>query len=190
MLTGLNFFTFATEEFMSALNALASENKVNVLSSPSIMTAENKKAVINVSTSVPIVTGQQVPVATGGTTGNSITQQVEYRDAGIILTVTPRWTCPGLVGSRENPDMGHIATTDFTWRASAVGVRSSRIHGDILTCRSRRGATAPLAQAQEKQDVSGNGGERSLELSRRSTCARARLAPHPACEPPPGRGVS
>ncbi|MBI3107486.1 MAG: hypothetical protein HYY95_18290 [Candidatus Rokubacteria bacterium] len=61
MLTGLNFFTFATEEFMSALNALASENKVNVLSSPSIMTAENKKAVINVSTSVPIVTGSRCP---------------------------------------------------------------------------------------------------------------------------------
>jgi general secretion pathway protein D len=39
---------------------------------------------------VPIVTSQQVPVATGGITGNSITQSVEYKDAGIILTVIPR----------------------------------------------------------------------------------------------------
>jgi len=54
------------------------------------MTSENKKAVINVSTSVPIVTSQQVPVSAGGNTGNSITQTVEYKDAGIILTVTPR----------------------------------------------------------------------------------------------------
>jgi len=61
-----------------------------VLSSPSIMTSENKKAVINVSQSVPIVTSQQVPVSAGGNTGNSITQAVEYKDAGIILTVTPR----------------------------------------------------------------------------------------------------
>ncbi len=58
---------------IAALNALATENKVNILSSPSIMTSENKKAVINVSTSVPIVTSQQVPVAAGGATGNSIT---------------------------------------------------------------------------------------------------------------------
>jgi general secretion pathway protein D len=87
---GFNMFTFAASEFISALNALASENKVNVLSSPSIMTSENKKAVINVSTSVPIVTSQQVPVSAGGNTGNSITQAVEYKDAGIILTVTPR----------------------------------------------------------------------------------------------------
>src|SRR6266568_4601168 len=87
---GFNVFAFAASEFIAALNALATENRVNILSSPSIMTSENKKAVINVSTSVPIVTSQQVPVATGGITGNSITQSVEYKDAGIILTVTPR----------------------------------------------------------------------------------------------------
>jgi general secretion pathway protein D len=87
---GFNVFAFAANEFIAALNALATENRVNVLSSPSIMTSENKKAVINVSTSVPIVTSQQVPVSAGGNTGNSITQAVEYKDAGIILTVTPR----------------------------------------------------------------------------------------------------
>jgi general secretion pathway protein D len=88
--TGLGFFAFAADKFLAALNALASENRVNILSNPSILTAENRKAVINVSTSVPIVTSQQVPVATGGITGNSITQSVEYKDAGIILTVIPR----------------------------------------------------------------------------------------------------
>jgi general secretion pathway protein D len=112
VLAGLNFFTFATDEFMSALNALASENKVNVLSSPSIMTAENKKAVINVSTSVPIVTGQQVPVATGGTTGNSITQQVEYRDAGIILTVTPRIGEQGTVALDVKQEVNEVGANE------------------------------------------------------------------------------
>ena len=92
---GLNFFTFATDKFLAALNALAALNKVNVLSSPSIMTTENKKAVINVSRSVPILTSQQVPIgatpsATPGSQAIVGTQTVEYRDAGVILTVTPR----------------------------------------------------------------------------------------------------
>jgi general secretion pathway protein D len=112
VLTGLNFFTFATDQFMTALNALAAENKVNVLSSPSIMTAENKKAVINVSTSVPIVTGQQVPVAAGGTTGNSITQQVEYRDAGIILTVTPRIGEQGTVALDVKQEVNEVGANE------------------------------------------------------------------------------
>ena len=97
---GLTGFTFATDKFFAMLNAFASDNRVNVISNPHVMTSENKKAIINVSQSVPIITGQQTstvstPGTTGGTTSTSITtggvnQTVEYRDAGVILTVTPR----------------------------------------------------------------------------------------------------
>lgn len=97
---GLTAFTFATDKFFAMLNAMASDNRVNVISNPHVMTSENKKAVINVSQSVPIITGQQTstvstPGTTGGTTSTTIVtggvnQTVEYRDAGVILTVTPR----------------------------------------------------------------------------------------------------
>jgi general secretion pathway protein D len=109
---GLNIFTFAADRFLAALNALATENKVNVLSSPSIMTTENKKAVINVSTSVPIVTAQQVPVATGGITGNAITQTVEYKDAGVILTVTPRIGEQGTVALDVRQEVNEVGAPE------------------------------------------------------------------------------
>ncbi len=130
LLPGFNMFTFAASEFIAALNALASENKVNVLSSPSIMTSENKKAIINVSQSVPIVTSQQVPVSAGGSTGNSITQTVEYKDAGIILTVTPRIGEKGTVAldiKQEVNDVGAnepppINSPRFTKREAETSV--------------------------------------------------------------------
>ncbi len=109
---GFNVFTFAADKFLAALNALASENRVNVLSNPSIMTTENRKAVINVSTSVPIVTSQQVPVATGGITGNAITQTVEYRDAGIILTVTPRIGEQGTVALDVKQEVNEVGENE------------------------------------------------------------------------------
>jgi len=109
---GFNLFTFAADKFLAALNALASENRVNVLSNPSIMTTENRKAVINVSTSVPIVTSQQVPVATGGITGNAITQTVEYRDAGIILTVTPRIGEQGTVALDVKQEVNEVGENE------------------------------------------------------------------------------
>jgi len=109
---GLNVFAFAADKVLAALNALSSENRVNVLSNPSIMTAENRKAVINVSTSVPIVTSQQVPVATGGTTGNSITQTVEYKDAGIILTVTPRIGEQGTVALDVKQEVNEVGENE------------------------------------------------------------------------------
>jgi general secretion pathway protein D len=93
---GLSFFLFETDRFLSLLNLYANYGQLSVLSSPTILTSENKKAVINVSNSVPIVT-QQVVSQTGTVTTdvlqsptNVLTQNVEYRDAGIVLTVTPR----------------------------------------------------------------------------------------------------
>jgi general secretion pathway protein D len=98
---GLTAFAFASGEFFAMLNTLASENRVNVVSNPHVLTSENKKAVINVSRSVPIITGQQTSTVSqpgtrpgGGTSTEIITgginQTVEYRDAGVVLTVTPR----------------------------------------------------------------------------------------------------
>lgn len=109
---GLNVFAFAADKVLAALNALSTDNRVNVLSNPTIMTTENRKAVINVSTSVPIVTSQQVPVATGGITGNSITQTVEYKDAGIILTVTPRIGEQGTVALDVKQEVNEVGANE------------------------------------------------------------------------------
>ncbi|HEU5193881.1 MAG TPA: type II secretion system secretin GspD, partial [Methylomirabilota bacterium] len=96
---GLTAFTFASDKFFAILNTLASESRVNIVSNPHIMTSENKKAVINVSQSVPIITSQQVGVVQptfdnqGNPTNNTTSganQTVEYKDAGVVLTVTPR----------------------------------------------------------------------------------------------------
>ena len=115
---GLNFFTFATDVFFSALNTLAADSKVNILSSPSILTTENKKAVINVSRSIPIVTAQQVPIAgvtTPGTTPTTPTavgtQTIEYKDAGVILTVTPRIGEKGTVALDIKQEVNEVGPT-------------------------------------------------------------------------------
>jgi general secretion pathway protein D len=116
---GLTAFTFASDQFMAALNALAAENRINVLSSPHVMTSENKKAVINVSDSIPIVTSQQVPL--GGTTTTTTptqttsivgTQSVEYRDAGVILTVTPRIGEQGTVALDVKQEVNQIGPSE------------------------------------------------------------------------------
>jgi general secretion pathway protein D len=113
---GLTGLAVGTKEFFAMVNTLASDNRINVLSSPHVMTTENKKAVINVSDSIPIVTSQQVPI--GGTTTQTATnttsvvgtQSVEYRDAGVILTVTPRIGEKGTVAldiKQEVNDIGN-----------------------------------------------------------------------------------
>jgi general secretion pathway protein D len=72
---------------------LAEDNLVNVLSSPSVMVLDNQEARIQVGDEVPVTTTQQQ-----GTTDTSrIVNQIEYRETGVQLKVTPRVTPGGLV---------------------------------------------------------------------------------------------
>jgi general secretion pathway protein D len=86
------------------------------------MTSENKKAVVNVSTSIPIVTSQQTgtlatPATTAGTTSTvattgSLNQTVEYRDAGVVLTVTPRIGERGTVALDVKQEVNDIGAAE------------------------------------------------------------------------------
>ena len=87
------FFVLANKDILTLLQAFSQANRVNVLSSPHVMASENKRAQIHVGSSVPILTSQQQPatgVAAAPQPTSVITTTVEYRDVGVILTVTPR----------------------------------------------------------------------------------------------------
>lgn len=69
------------------LNALASDNRSTILSSPRIVARNGETATIQVGQEVPIITSQQTTPTTGGTGG--ILQTVQYRSTGVILKVRP-----------------------------------------------------------------------------------------------------
>ncbi len=72
-----------------ALTALASNNHVNILSTPRILAKSGAEATIQVGTQVPIVTSQATSseISTGGTSG--ILQSIEYQQTGVLLSVSP-----------------------------------------------------------------------------------------------------
>jgi general secretion pathway protein D len=73
------------------LDALAKDTKVNILSTPRIMTQNNQEAIINVGQEVPYLKSTQ-ETATGG-----VLTSYDYRDVGVILTVTPRINKSGTI---------------------------------------------------------------------------------------------
>ncbi len=79
-----------------ALNALASDTKVRVISSPSLMVLDNKTATITVGDQVPIRTSETVSQSTSGN-APVITSTIQFRDTGVSLEVTPRVNNSGKV---------------------------------------------------------------------------------------------
>ncbi|MBL7213881.1 MAG: hypothetical protein ISS61_16030 [Desulfobacteraceae bacterium] len=91
--TGLRYSIGVTDKWYAALHALASEGKVNIISSPHVLASDNKEAKIDVSREIPISSGS-TQITSGAVVG---TTTIEYRDTGVILSVTPHINERGLV---------------------------------------------------------------------------------------------
>ncbi len=91
--SGLKYSIGVTDKWYAALHALASEGRVNVLSSPHVLASDNKEAKIDVSREIPVQSGS-TQIASGAVVG---TTTIEYRDTGVILSVTPHINDRGLV---------------------------------------------------------------------------------------------
>ncbi|UCG12601.1 MAG: hypothetical protein JSU72_19300, partial [Deltaproteobacteria bacterium] len=92
--TGLRVAIGIDDKLRATLSALERQNRVNILSSPHVLASDNQEARIDVSSEIPIVSAETV-VPTGGQ--SIVTTTVQYRDTGVLLTVTPHINERGLV---------------------------------------------------------------------------------------------
>ena len=84
-------YTLSAGQYQVFLQAVQTDHRFNVLSTPRIFTTNNATAQINISQSLPYVTNQTV------TTTGTILYNYNFLNVGIVLTVTPRITSNGYV---------------------------------------------------------------------------------------------
>ncbi|MDH3314422.1 MAG: type II secretion system secretin GspD [Gammaproteobacteria bacterium] len=102
---GFSYAIFSGADVRAVLNLLASESKLKVISSPSLMVLNNQTATIEVGDQVPITTQQQQSTLADANLVNSI----EYRDTGVILSVTPRVNAGGLVTMEISQEVSDVS---------------------------------------------------------------------------------
>ncbi len=83
------------------LNALASQDLLKVISSPSLMVLDNHTATMAVGDQVPVLTSTTDYI----TNTNAITSTVQYRDTGVSLAVTPSVNAGNLVTMQIDQSM-------------------------------------------------------------------------------------
>jgi general secretion pathway protein D len=88
-------FTYVIPDVEVAINALGTVSDINVISSPKLLTLNNKPAILQVGDQVPII----VQSATGIRNADdpTIVNSVQFRDTGIVLRATPRIGKSGMV---------------------------------------------------------------------------------------------
>ena len=105
--TGFNYLLNASD-FNVVLNALEGVTRVNVISSPNITVLDNRTAKLQVGDQVPIVkqSGQSALSANA-----PILNEIEMKDTGVILSVTPRVNKNGLVVLDINQEVSDVVPT-------------------------------------------------------------------------------
>jgi general secretion pathway protein D len=106
----VNNFTYLvtkTGRLTAAFRSLATNGKASVLSSPSIIATNGKKARINVADQVPVVTSTLL----SNTNPPVTTTTVEYRDVGVLLSFTPYINDSGLVTLEIEQEVSEVSAT-------------------------------------------------------------------------------
>lgn len=104
--SGLRYTLAATDKLTAAIHASAINNRLKVISSPHVLASNNKEAKIQIGESRPILTNTYTTTATG--TPGVVEGTIEYKDIGIILTVTPRISDGGLVSLDINVENSSV----------------------------------------------------------------------------------
>jgi general secretion pathway protein D len=120
-------WTFVNTSAEAVISTLQSVSDVEFLGAPSLVVLNNKEASINVGTQIPVVSTFFNPATTtttptdpsqGSTVG--VNQSfVQFRDTGIILTVTPR----------VNP--GGLVFMEISQEQSTPGAASTAVAGNV-----------------------------------------------------------
>lgn len=133
------------------VNALASDNRSTILSSPRVVARNGETATIQVGQEVPIITSQQTSAVTGGT---GLIQTVQYRNTGVILKVRP------VIHSGNQVDL-EIYQEVSSAQATTTGVSTSPTFGTrkVETKLSlKEGATVLLGGLISDNQSVGNAG--------------------------------
>ena len=104
---------FFRGDWSALVTALSSNTKNDILSTPSIVTLDNKKAAMNVGQDVPVLSGSQTTAA------DNIFNQIERKTVGTKLTVTPQISADNSVYMDIEQEVSSVDNTTGT--NSALG---------------------------------------------------------------------
>lgn len=144
---GLQLINAVGGNIRGVIQALGTDGRAQVVSTPRVMVLDNEKASINVGTQISVDTG----TSTGGTAVNTVTTR-QYISTGVILSVTPRINSGGRV------------TLDVTQEVSSAGAAATGTNPPINQRKAQTvvtvgsGETMVLAGMIQKDTGSGSSG--------------------------------
>lgn len=145
---GVPHLSFSSVDFELLVRSLEAQGKLQVLSRPSVTVNNNEKASINVGEEIAIVTSVDRAGDTGRTTAN-----VERRELGIILNVTPTISSDGFVRMDLAPEISSLSarTTQISEDFQAPVITQRKMSTTVTVKDGQTVVIGGLIQSTEEQ---------------------------------------
>jgi general secretion pathway protein D len=147
---GFSYFLLANS-VTAAIDAVSSITKVNVVSAPSLMVLDNRKASLQIGDQVPIVTQS---AANTVVVGGPIVNSVVLKDTGIILSVTPHVSDGGRVVLDIEQEVSSATKTTSSGIDSPT-IQQRRIKTTVVVGNGETVALGGLIQERDNATKSG-----------------------------------
>lgn len=146
---GLNYLFFDGNDFRVAVRALQATGRFDVLSRPYILTNDNQEAQITVGQEVPFPINQRT------TDDGNTTSDIDYRDVGIILTVTPQINSEGLVVLDLSQELSALTdqTIPISDEFNAAVVNKRELTTQVAVANGQTVVVGGLIQDQLQENV-------------------------------------
>lgn len=145
---GANFGKYRVD---AVLNALQQVTKVKVISSPYLTVVDTKTARLVIGDQIPYTSRSQTSQNTGNVT---VTQEVEIKDTGIILEVTPRINADNSVSLKINQQVSTPSPTVQAGNTTPV-IATRSVDSNVLVQSGRTILLGGLIQDRIEQTDTG-----------------------------------
>ncbi|WP_232199421.1 type II secretion system secretin GspD [Thioalkalivibrio thiocyanodenitrificans] len=150
----------SADQVRAVLSALAQDSRVNVLSSPSVMVMDNQEALIRVGDQVPVRASE----ATSVVTDSPVTvTNIQYRDTGVSLRVTPRVNAGGMVQMEIEQEVNDVSSTTSS-NIDSPTIQQRLIRSSVAVQSGDTIVLGGLIRETDSRDESGVPGLRRLPM--------------------------
>jgi general secretion pathway protein D len=126
LLSGFNY-VFSVPNGRLVVNALEQVTNLEVISSPALTVLDNETASLKVGDQVPIATRSARTVTTPDA---PVVNDIEMKDTGIILSVTPRVNSSGMVMLDISQEVSDVVTT-ATSNIDSPTIRQRKVNSSV-----------------------------------------------------------
>lgn len=139
---------FFNGDFGGLMTALASSGKNDILSTPSVVTLDNKEASFNVGQDVPVLSGSQT------TTGDNVFNTVERKTVGTKLKIVPQINDGDLIHLKIEQEVSSVDANATEDSSLGPTFNTRTINNEVMVHSGQTVVLGGLIENVTKQNVS------------------------------------